>query len=78
VTAENAWGEPWKSKPDAHLTLFGHNSDLTDLADDLGSDIDNIQTCRVVEMRFDIDAWIHVGHIEPACVDSDYPKKVLW
>ena len=55
--------------------LIGHNPGLTDLANDLGCDIDNIPTCGIVEMEFDTDSWAHVDDVDPACVDFDYPKK---
>jgi phosphohistidine phosphatase len=58
-----------------HVMLFGHNPGLTDLANDLGCDIDNIPTCGVVELQFDIGSWALVGDIDPTCVDFDYPKN---
>ena len=58
-----------------HVMLIGHNPGLTDLANDLGCDIDNIPTCGIVEMEFDTDSWAHVDDVDPACVDFDYPKK---
>jgi len=59
-----------------HVMLFGHNPGLTDLANDLGCDIDNIPTCGVVELRFEVASWADIGDADPACVDFDYPKKI--
>jgi phosphohistidine phosphatase len=63
---------------DDHLDcvmLFGHNPGLTDLVNDLGCDVDNVPTCGVVELEFDIDFWATVGDIDPTHVDFDYPKN---
>ncbi|MBN1979870.1 MAG: histidine phosphatase family protein [Anaerolineae bacterium] len=59
-----------------HVMLIGHNPGLTDLANDLGCGIDNLPTCGVVEVRFEIDSWADIGDVDPACVDFDYPKKI--
>jgi phosphohistidine phosphatase len=58
-----------------HVMLFGHNPGLTDLANELGCDIDNIPTCGVVELRFEVDSWANISDADPACADFDYPKK---
>jgi phosphohistidine phosphatase len=58
-----------------HVMVVGHNPGLTDLANELGCDIDNIPTCGVVELQFDTDSWAHIGDINPAHIDFDYPKK---
>ena len=64
---------------DDHLDCvmcFGHNPGLTDLVNSLSPyHIDNVPTCGVVELRFDVDTWARVGESEPAEVDFDYPKK---
>jgi phosphohistidine phosphatase len=63
---------------DDHLDcvmLFGHNPGLTDLANDLGCDIDNVPTCGIVELEFDIDSWSCIDDGDPTCIDFDYPKK---
>jgi phosphohistidine phosphatase len=64
---------------DDHLDCvmcFGHNPGLTDLGDYLCPYyIDNVPTCGVVELRFDVDTWALVGESEPIAVDFDYPKK---
>jgi phosphohistidine phosphatase len=64
---------------DDHLDCvmcFGHNPGLTDLVHHLSPHyIDNVPTCGVVELKFDVDTWALVGEIEPLEVDFDYPKK---
>lgn len=63
---------------DDHLDcvmLFGHNPGLTELANDLGCDIENIPTCGAVELEFDIDSWALVGDVDPTHIDFDYPKN---
>jgi phosphohistidine phosphatase len=57
------------------VMLFGHNPGLTDLANDLGGDIDNVPTCGVVEMEFDTDSWALIDDVDPTRIDFDYPKK---
>ena len=57
------------------VMLVGHNPGLTDLANDLGCDIDNVPTCGIVELAFDIDSWALVDDVEPKQMDFDYPKK---
>jgi phosphohistidine phosphatase len=56
---------------------FGHNPALTDLVNHISTThfIDNVPTCGVVEMTFDIESWASVGEVEPSQVDFDYPKK---
>jgi phosphohistidine phosphatase len=59
-----------------HLMLIGHNPGLTALANHLSShDIENVPTCGVVELTYDIERWAEVPEVEPADVDFDYPKK---
>jgi phosphohistidine phosphatase len=63
---------------DDHLDrvmLLGHNPGLTDLANDLGCDIDNVPTSGIVELSFDVESWTDVGDVDPTCVEFGYPKK---
>ena len=58
------------------VMCFGHNPGLTALVNHLSPYyIDNLPTCGVVELRFDVDTWALVGELEPMEVDFDYPKK---
>ncbi len=53
-----------KLGPPSSVAIFGHNPGLTDLADDLSdSSIDNIPTCGVVGVRFEIDQWKSIGKV---------------
>lgn len=59
-----------------HVLLVGHNPGLTDLVNDLSPDgVDNVPTCGVVEMTFDVETWTRIGSVEPTAVDLDYPKS---
>ena len=59
-----------------HAACVGHNPGLTDFVNHVSSFfINNVPTCGIVVMTFNIDAWESVGHVEPAEVDFDYPKK---
>jgi phosphohistidine phosphatase len=58
------------------LMLIGHNPGLTVLANHLSlRDIDNVPTCGVLELRYEIESWAAVGDAVPVAVDFDYPKK---
>ena len=58
------------------VMCFGHNPGLTDLVNHLSPYyVDNVPTCGVVELRFDVDTWALVGEFEPIEVDFDYPKR---
>lgn len=57
------------------VMLLGHDPGLTDLANDLGCDIDNVPTCGVVELEFDTDSWALIDDVDPTRIDFDYPKK---
>jgi len=59
-----------------HVMCCGHNPGLTDLVDYLSPHyIGNIPTCGIVELKFDAETWANIGHIRPAQVYFDYPKK---
>ena len=64
---------------DDHLECvmcFGHNPELTELADELSpGSIDNLPTCGVAEFRFETDSWSRISELEPVYVDIDYPKR---
>jgi phosphohistidine phosphatase len=60
-----------------HLMVVGHNPALTALVNCLSSlDIDNLPTCGVVVLRYDIETWAEVEETEPVDVDFDYPKRM--
>ena len=59
-----------------HVMVFGHNPGLTDLANEFSPYyIDNVPTCGIVELRFDVDTWAGIGGAGPVGMDFDYPKK---
>ncbi len=59
-----------------HVVCFGHNPGLTDLVNHISAHfINNVPTCGIIEMTFDIESWASIGQVEPAQVDFDYPKK---
>jgi phosphohistidine phosphatase len=58
-----------------HVMVVGHNPGLTDLANELGYDVDNIPTGGIIELRFDVASWARIGDADPTYVDFDYPKK---
>ncbi|MBN1953472.1 MAG: histidine phosphatase family protein [Anaerolineae bacterium] len=59
-----------------HVMLFGHNPGLTDLVNSLSTHVvDNVPTCGVVELEYEIDGWALVGKVEPRSFFFDYPKK---
>lgn len=56
--------------------LVGHNPTFTDLINTLsGSQIDNVPTCGMAVLRFPIDTWSKIGHVQGELLDFDYPKK---
>lgn len=59
------------------VMMFGHNPGFTELANQLGTDfIDNVPTCGVVELFFDVKSWKRVGKTKAAKMRFDYPKRV--
>jgi phosphohistidine phosphatase len=58
------------------VVLFGHNPGLTELANDLSSEVANLPTCGVVELHFQTAIWATIAEKEPVFVDLDYPKRI--
>ena len=59
------------------LMLFGHNPGFTDLANLLGDQwIDNIPTCGIVSIQFDVENWSAVTPGTGKNLFFDYPKKI--
>lgn len=56
------------------LMLFGHNPELSELANRLSSDITELRTCAVAELAFDIKSWSDLGKHEPEKVALHEPK----
>ncbi len=58
------------------LMLFGHNPGLTYLVNDLSDlDLDNLPTCGVVILQFDVKSWVQIGEDLAVKADFDFPKK---
>ena len=57
------------------VMLFGHNPELTELANRLSSKITDMPTCAVAEFSFDTKSWSNVGKQEPAKVALHRPKR---
>jgi len=56
--------------------IFGHNPGFTDMANYLtGEWIDNIPTCGIVKIEFDVDTWEAVSGGNGRMVWFDYPKR---
>lgn len=59
-----------------NLALFGHNPDITYLSSLLtGNIFDNVPTCGMVGIRFDVDQWKLINEENGKMVFFEYPKK---
>jgi phosphohistidine phosphatase len=57
------------------LMLFGHNPGMTYLVNDLSDlDLDNLPTCGVVVLQFDVYSWSEVGDHAAVKAEIDFPK----
>jgi phosphohistidine phosphatase len=59
----------------ARVMLFGHNPEFTDLARFFGCEIDELPTCAIVEMTFEVDYWSEVIKQKPVKVWISTPKQ---
>ena len=60
------------------IMLFGHNPGLTEFVNKIsGSSIDNISTCGVAGIFFDVDSWQNLNHIRGSLEFYYYPKGLL-
>ena len=58
------------------VMLVAHNPGMTEIANELtGSAIDNMPTCGVAALRFDVTSWADVRRQAATLVDLDYPKR---
>jgi phosphohistidine phosphatase len=56
--------------------VLGHNPAMTIVANALGGcAIDNVPTCGIVHLAFDVSDWKDVGDGVGRLVDFDYPKR---
>lgn len=60
-----------------HLAVVGHNPGLTEFADALSSErsIDNLPTCAVYSLEFDVASWRDVEWAGGINAEFDYPKR---
>ncbi len=57
------------------LAIFGHNPSMTSLSSYfLGDYVDNLPTCSIVCIDFDIDSWKKIEDINGILRFFDYPK----
>ena len=57
--------------------VFGHNPTMTELVNDLAqTDIDNVPTCGIAEIYFDIESWEDVDQGKGKMELFDYPKRI--
>ncbi len=58
------------------LMLFGHNPGMTYLVNVLSDlDLDNLPTCGVVVLQFEVDSWSVIGDEIAITAELDFPKK---
>lgn len=59
------------------LMLFGHNPGMTYLVNDLSDlDLDNLPTCGVVVLQFEVDSWSKIGDQIASSAEFDFPKRI--
>jgi len=60
-----------------HLMLVGHNPGITEFADKISGErsIDNMPTCAVYTLEFELDHWNELVWATGVNVDFDYPRK---
>lgn len=61
----------------AHLMIVGHNPGLTEFADKVSAerDIDNMPTCALYTLEFEIKDWSELEWDSGVNVEFDYPKN---
>jgi len=55
------------------IMLFGHNPGLTSLANYFGGKIDNLPTCGIVAVQFEVNHWTEIA--KGKILFYEYPKK---
>jgi len=60
----------------AHLVVIGHNPGFTDFVNRATRHfIENLPTCGLAVLRYDIDGWADVTREPATLAEFDYPKK---
>ncbi len=58
------------------IMLFGHNPGMTYLVNDLSDlDLDNLPTCSIVVLQFEVDSWAEIGEVTATSATFDFPKN---
>lgn len=58
------------------VMLFGHNPGMTYLVNGLSDlDLDNLVTCGVAVLQFDVESWSEIGAVLASSAMYDYPKR---
>ena len=58
------------------LMIFGHNPGMTYLVNELSDlDLENLPTCGVVTLQFNIEHWTEVGQEIAVLAEINTPKK---
>jgi len=60
-----------------HLMIVGHNPGITEFADRISAErsLDNMPTCAVYTLEFEIGAWQDLEWSSGINADLDYPRK---
>ena len=59
-----------------NLMIFSHNYGITNFANFIsGSEIDNIPTCGLVRIDFNIETWKQITETKGELIYFEYPKK---
>jgi phosphohistidine phosphatase len=59
------------------IMLFGHNPGITDFLNGLSTaNIDNMPTCSIVCIQFEINSWSDIKNKKGKVVFFEYPKKL--
>jgi phosphohistidine phosphatase len=57
------------------VMLVGHNPDMTFLMNDLANSyVDNMPTCAVAVIGFDVASWAELDSVDGYLIGYDYPK----
>ncbi|NJN77632.1 MAG: histidine phosphatase family protein [Saprospiraceae bacterium] len=58
--------------------IFGHNPTFTMIANDFSDDyIENVPTCGIVAVEFDVDNWENLHQNNSRFLSFDFPKNYL-
>jgi phosphohistidine phosphatase len=79
ASSPRVWLEQIASLPARFDTVLmvGHNPELTELVNRLcpAARIDNVPTCGVLWLAYEVEDWAAVAAAKPSAWDFDYPKR---